>query len=121
MKSFLLVATLAFLAGCATYSAKIANLRPQLASGQYDAALATIDDQTGEKDLLLYYLERGTILHYADRWQESNESFAAAERTFAELPGFLRYCAALPTGLIELAQRARAVERFPLESAPAPG
>jgi hypothetical protein len=42
--------------------------------------------------------------------------YAAAERTFATLPGFVRYCNALPTGLVPLVRRARATRRFPLEA-----
>ena len=82
---FSLVVVIALAAGCATYSAKISELRPQLALAQYDAALATVEKETGKKDQLLFYLERGTVLHYADRWRESNEAFAAAERTADEL------------------------------------
>ena len=74
-----------WLAGCATYSAKFADLRPELAAGMYDDALATIEENSGDKDRLLYYLERGLVLHFADRWQESNEAFAAAERTADDL------------------------------------
>lgn len=68
-------------AGCATYTAKMVDLRPQLAAGQWDAALATVDEHAGGKDMLLAYLERGLILHYAGRYAESNEAFAAAEHT----------------------------------------
>lgn len=71
--------------GCATYSNKMKNLKPQLANGEFDKALETIEEESGSKDRLLYYLERGLILHYADRFAESNESFAAAERTADEL------------------------------------
>ena len=39
-------------------------------------------------------------------------SFAEAERTFAALPGFLDYAAALPAGLGALLTRHRALERF---------
>ena len=42
--------------------------------------------------------------------------FAAAERTFATLPGFIRYCHTLPTGGVELVQRLRSLQRFPLDS-----
>ena len=49
--------------------------------GRFDLALETIEEEAGSKDRLLYYLERGLILHYADRHAESNEAFAAAERT----------------------------------------
>jgi hypothetical protein len=43
--------------------------------------------------------------------------FAAAERTFATLPGFVAYCAKLPAGPLELARRLRRVQAFPLELA----
>jgi hypothetical protein len=71
--------------GCATYTDKFRDLRPQLANGEFDAALKTVEDESGSKDRLLYFLERGLILHYADRFAESNEAFAAAERTADEL------------------------------------
>ncbi|RKZ16427.1 hypothetical protein DRQ50_06110 [bacterium] len=71
--------------GCATYSAKIADLRPELVAGDFESALQTVEDETGSKDRLLYFLERGIILHYADRWTESNVAFAAAERLSDEL------------------------------------
>lgn len=43
--------------------------------------------------------------------------FAAAERTFATLPGFIEYCDRLPHGAITLLRRLRAVHHFPLELA----
>jgi hypothetical protein len=43
--------------------------------------------------------------------------FAAAERTFATLPGFVAYCAKLPERPFALARRLRAVREFPLELA----
>ncbi|MBU8869256.1 MAG: hypothetical protein KOO60_00150 [Gemmatimonadales bacterium] len=67
------------LGGCATYSTKLANLRPELVDGEFDQALETVEKETGKKDRLLYYLERGMILHFADRWVESNEVFVEAE------------------------------------------
>jgi hypothetical protein len=81
----ILAASLLMLGGCATYSAKFAELRPQLVNGEFDSALTTVEKESGSKDRLLYYLERGLILHYADRWAESNEAFAAAERTADDL------------------------------------
>lgn len=80
-----LVATLSLLTGCATYSAKFADLKPQVVQGRYEDALHTVEKESGSKDRLLYYLERGLILHYADRYLESNEAFAAAERTADQL------------------------------------
>lgn len=43
--------------------------------------------------------------------------FAAAERTFATLPGFVAYCSKLPTGFGPLLRRFRRVHEFPLELA----
>ncbi len=85
MRRLLLLAAVGTLtvlaAGCATYTAKMVDLRPQLAAGAWDEALATVDEHAGGKDMLLAYLERGLILHYAGRYAESNEAFAAAEHT----------------------------------------
>jgi len=83
--------------GCATYSQKMSDLRPQLAAGDFDGALATVDEQTGGKDVLLSYLERGIVLHYARRFVESNEAFEAAERTADDL-----YTRSLSEGAISL-------------------
>lgn len=80
-----LLLLLSWTAGCATYSAKMADLRPAVAEGDWDRALATVEKQAGSKDQVLYFLERGLILHYADRWRESNEAFAAAERLSDDL------------------------------------
>jgi hypothetical protein len=47
--------------------------------------------------------------------------FAAAERTFATLPGFIRYCNRLPAEFGALAKRSRQLRAFPVELAePAP-
>lgn len=43
--------------------------------------------------------------------------FAAAERTFATLPGYVEYCNRLPTSALALWRRMRALDRFPLELA----
>jgi hypothetical protein len=43
--------------------------------------------------------------------------FAAAERTFATLPGYLAYCARLPREARSLWRRARSAKRFPLDQA----
>lgn len=46
--------------------------------------------------------------------------FAAAERTFATLPGFLDYCARLPRSPGALWARLRALDRFPLDAGATP-
>jgi len=56
----------------------------------------------------------------AQQTLRADPRFAAAERTFATLPGFLDYCAALPAGARALGLRLRAVREFPLEAAPVP-
>jgi len=45
----------------------------------------------------------------------SDPSFAAAERTFASLPGFIEYCNRLPARPSELLLRWRRLREFPLE------
>jgi hypothetical protein len=47
-------------------------------------------------------------------------SFAAAERTFATLPGFVAYCHSLPRDLRTLRRRLRTQKSFPLELAQEP-
>jgi hypothetical protein len=47
----------------------------------------------------------------------SDPHFAAAERTFATLPGFIEYCGRLPTQPAALLRRLRSAQRFPLELA----
>jgi hypothetical protein len=46
--------------------------------------------------------------------------FAAAERTFATLPGFIAYCNALPGDFPTLRRRWRTLKAFPLELAQEP-
>lgn len=41
-------------------------------------------------------------------------SFAAAEKTFATLPGFIAYCHTLPADLPSLLRRLRTLDRFPI-------
>ena len=94
--------------GCATYTAKFKDLRPQFAGGQYDAALATVEQEAGSKDRVLYYLERGMILHYAERFAESNEAFAAAERTADDL-----YTKSISEGALSLISNDNAISYRP--------
>jgi len=78
-------ASLLMLSGCTTYSDKFSNLRPQLVAGQYDAALTTVEEESGSKDRMLYFLERGLILHFAGRYTESNIEFSSADRLADDL------------------------------------
>ncbi len=83
--AWLAVGTWLLTTGCSTYTSQMGELRPQLAGGDYQAALEALDKHDDGKDVLLTWLERGTVLHYADRWAESNEAFEAAERTADDL------------------------------------
>jgi hypothetical protein len=47
--------------------------------------------------------------------READPAFAAAERTFATLPGFIGYCTKLPESLPSLLRRQRALRAFPVE------
>ncbi len=80
-----LVLALLIAAGCATYSARMASVREHLAAGDFDTALEVLEERSGDKDRLLLYLNKALILHYADRWQESNAMFQAGENLAAEL------------------------------------
>lgn len=95
--AILIVGLVLPLAGCATYSAKLSTLRPDLVDGNYDKALQTVEEQSGDKDRLLYHLERGMLLHFADRWTESNDAFADAERLADDL-----YTKSVSEGVISL-------------------
>ena len=53
----------------------------------------------------------------AEQTLRTDPHFAAAERTFATLPGFIAYCNRLPQGVVALGRRLRSVRRFPLELA----
>ncbi len=85
--------------------------------------IAAIVEEPGYHARLLDYVRR----YRADRGAapivrpvkalRGDPAYDAAERTFATLTGFTDYCARLPTGPLELLQRARRVRRFPLELA----
>jgi hypothetical protein len=45
--------------------------------------------------------------------------FAAAEKQFATLPGFIEYCNTLPVDVATLVRRLRSIDRYPLPAEPA--
>jgi len=53
----------------------------------------------------------------AEQTLRADPHFAAAERTFATLPGYVEYCLKLPEDVPTLARRLRGVKRFPIELA----
>ena len=82
--------------------------------------IAAIVEDAGYHARLLDYVKR----YRADRTatppvrQEQtlrhDPHFAAAEKQFATLPGFIDYCNTLPTGFATLVARLRSVEKYPL-------
>ncbi len=71
--------------GCATYVASNLELRTMLETQDWQDALERIDRKPGGRDRLLELLQRGHVLHYAGRFDESNVAFQAAEDLAAEL------------------------------------
>ncbi len=78
-------AVLLLAAGCATYVASNLQLRSQVATSDWAAALAHIEARKGGTDRLLQLLQRGHVLHYAGRIDESNTAFQQAEDLAASL------------------------------------
>lgn len=66
-------------AACATYVASNLEIRPLLEANDWQDALDRIDAHAGGTDQLLDLLERGHVLHYAGRFDESNATFQQAE------------------------------------------
>jgi hypothetical protein len=72
---------------------------------------------------LLEYVRRYRVdpqtppLVRAEQTVRADPNFAAAERTFATLPGFIEYCGRLPRDIIPLLRRLRTVPQFPLDLA----
>jgi hypothetical protein len=65
-----------------------------------------------------YRQDRATLpLVRAEQTLRGDPVFAAAEQTFATLPGFLTYCRELPTGVGALALRLHRVRSFPMQLA----
>jgi hypothetical protein len=59
-----------------------------LLAGDYDSAHKIVQQSKGtyaERNAVLYYLDKGTILHFAGRYKESNRNFFKAESIMDEL------------------------------------
>lgn len=80
-----LAAVCALASGCATYTASNLELRTMLEEAHWQDALARIDAREGGTDRLLDLLQRGHVLHYSGRLDESNTVFQKAEDLAASL------------------------------------
>lgn len=67
------------LAGCASYGSKMEETRMLFSQRKYDGALEKLEEAKSGRSQLLYLLEKGMILHYAGRYNESNDAFEEAE------------------------------------------
>ena len=82
MKSFLKLFSIPIVCifiGCATYGSKMEQVRLLFSQDKYDDALKKLEKTKSDRSRLLYLLERGMLLHYAGRYEESNNTFEEAE------------------------------------------
>lgn len=80
----LLLLTTVFVSGCAV--TPHSSVRGHFQSGQSDAAIVTLEE-SGSKDsrnVLLYHMEKGLILHHQGKYKESSKEFIQANRLLAE-------------------------------------
>jgi uncharacterized protein len=72
---------------CATHGDESRAYRAQFQQGNYDGALALLEKSglaESKKNRVLYLLDKGTILHQAGRYAESNKVFTEAEAVAEE-------------------------------------
>jgi hypothetical protein len=81
--------TVLLLAGCGSTGRVQQKIAEQMVLGNYPAAIEIVEaEKTGAykgKNRLLYYLERGMLLHVDGRYVESNQAFEEAKRVGNEL------------------------------------
>jgi len=82
------VALAALLAACSPHRALYPRLEQLSRQGKYLEAAQVVEKnkaEYGDRNSVLYNLDRGVFYHYAGRYKESNEAFAAAEHRMDEL------------------------------------
>jgi hypothetical protein len=88
-RPWLILAVVAgLLAGCTPHLGLYPKIEELARAGQYEAAAAFVEKnraEYGDRNAVLYHLDRGLLLHYAGRYAESNRAFEAAERRMDEL------------------------------------
>ena len=84
LQGALLAVVFLVMAGCGTTGRVQQQLAQQMMLGNYPAALQLIEQQKTTslrgKNRLLYYLERGMLLHVNGQYAESNTTFEEAKR-----------------------------------------
>ena len=75
--------------GCASTGRVQQALEAQMKLGDYPTALLTVEEERERaykgKNRLLYYLERGMLLHLSGQYAESNAAFETAKQVGNEL------------------------------------
>jgi uncharacterized protein len=101
------------LPGCATYSVGIAKVEQQTSNHNLDGALKSLDELklTGA-DQLLYYLNKGTLLHYQGDYAASNLQFESAKSSMEKLGAI---SLAEQTGSVVVNDTLKAYEGVPIE------
>lgn len=95
----------------------------QMVDGTHPRAktIGAIVEEEGYHERLLAYIRRYRAnpdtppIVRAEQTLREDPAFAAAERTFATLPGFIAYCNALPRDFRTLRRRLRTLDAFPVE------
>ncbi len=107
------VAVLYFNGCVASYSSYLSPSLNRLAQEDYDGALAKVEKPDGLTNKLLYFLERGLILHYKGQYRKSNQEFDRAEKTIDRLytKSLSRSIASLLTNDAIIAYRGEEFER----------
>jgi hypothetical protein len=70
---------------CGNYTRRSLDIKRSLAEENYAQALEQVEGIDQSSSGLLYLYEKGLVLHYEDRFAESNEAFEAAEQILEEL------------------------------------
>ena len=74
------------LSGCASYVERMEPVKMHMRHGDFDAALMELEKRFGDKDDdLVLLMERGLLLRYAGRFEESNSVFEQAEQLADDL------------------------------------
>lgn len=80
-----LVLCAAVLAGCSSYDNRSMLIKQALVEENYEAALENVEKIGKSSSELLYLYEKGLVLHYQNRFAESNKVFEEAEVLFEDL------------------------------------
>jgi uncharacterized protein len=106
----LVVLAVFVLPGCATYSVGIAKVEQQTSNRNLDGALKSLDELklTGA-DRMLYYLNKGTLLHFQGDYAASNQQFESAKRLMEKLSAI---SVAEQTGSVVVNDTVKAYEGF---------